>query len=176
MQLWGDLWIFRHLDKNTTIAIVPCGPGTTWLEARAPTPPWAARAACSCASGRRTAPCSSTWGGRGSRSCGTPSPSSPAPGWAGCTTAPPAPPCWKSVIGQKILNNSELSCPYKCSRVYCCCRYILNDSEFFFDRSPRHFESILNLYRTGQLHLMEGVCVEAFSEELAYWGLGRYTE
>ena len=88
-------------------------------------------------------------------------------------TAPPAPPCWKSVIGQKILNNSELSCPYKCSRVYCCCRYILNDSEFFFDRSPRHFESILNLYRTGQLHLMEGVCVEAFSEELAYWGLGQ---
>ena len=51
-------------------------------------------------------------------------------------------------------------------------RYILTESEFFFDRSPRHFESILNLYRTGQLHLMEGVCVEAFSEELAYWGLG----
>ena len=51
-------------------------------------------------------------------------------------------------------------------------RYNLNESEFFFDRSPRHFESILNLYRTGQLHLMEGVCVEAFSEELAYWGLG----
>lgn len=52
-------------------------------------------------------------------------------------------------------------------------RYNLNESEFFFDRSPRHFESILNLYRTGQLHLMEGVCVEAFSEELAYWGLGK---
>ena len=53
-------------------------------------------------------------------------------------------------------------------------RYLLTESEFFFDRSPRHFESILNLYRTGQLHLMEGVCVEAFSEELAYWGLGKY--
>jgi len=52
-----------------------------------------------------------------------------------------------------------------------CDRYILADSEFFFDRSPRHFESILNLYRTGQLHLMEGVCVQAFAEELAYWGL-----
>ena len=55
-----------------------------------------------------------------------------------------------------------------------CDRYILADSEFFFDRSPRHFESILNLYRTGQLHLMEGVCVQAFAEELAYWGLGRF--
>ena len=55
-------------------------------------------------------------------------------------------------------------------------RYILTESEFFFDRSPRHFESILNLYRTGQLHLMEGVCVEAFSEELAYWGLGKYQQ
>ena len=53
-----------------------------------------------------------------------------------------------------------------------CDRYILTDSEFFFDRSPRHFESILNLYRTGQLHLVEGVCVQAFAEELAYWGLG----
>ena len=56
-----------------------------------------------------------------------------------------------------------------------CFRYILADSEFFFDRSPRHFESILNLYRTGQLHLMEGVCVQAFAEELQYWGLGRPT-
>ena len=42
----------------------------------------------------------------------------------------------------------------------------------FLFSSPRHFESILNLYRTGQLHLMEGVCVQAFAEELAYWGLG----
>ena len=72
--------------------------------------------------------------------------------------------CLKSVIGQSeqslmIFTTFDV-------------RYILTESEFFFDRSPRHFESILNLYRTGQLHLMEGVCVEAFSEELAYWGLG----
>ena len=82
-------------------------------------------------------------------------------------TASPARACWRFVIGEKAADIDKKNI------IFSVCRYILNDSEFFFDRSPRHFESILNLYRTGQLHLMEGVCVEAFSEELAYWGLGR---
>ena len=30
--------------------------------------------------------------------------------------------------------------------------------EYFFDRSPRNFDAVLGLYRTGKLHLAAGVC------------------
>ena len=29
--------------------------------------------------------------------------------------------------------------------------------EYYFDRSPRNFDAILGLYRTGKLHLSQGV-------------------
>jgi len=29
--------------------------------------------------------------------------------------------------------------------------------EYFFDRSPRNFDAVLGLYRTGKLHLSQGV-------------------
>lgn len=52
-----------------------------------------------------------------------------------------------------------------------CDAYSLERREYYFDRSPRNFDAILCLYRTGKLHLPQGVCVQDFCEELEYWGL-----
>ena len=38
-----------------------------------------------------------------------------------------------------------------------CDAYSLEKREYFFDRSPRNFDAVLGLYRTGKLHLASGV-------------------
>lgn len=44
--------------------------------------------------------------------------------------------------------------------------------EYFFDRDPVSFSAILNYYRTGKLHVPNGVCGNLFFEELNFWGIG----
>ena len=41
--------------------------------------------------------------------------------------------------------------------------------EYFFDRSPLIFDSILNFYRTGKLLRTNSVSMEALLEEAEFW-------
>ncbi|CAG5117701.1 unnamed protein product [Candidula unifasciata] len=45
------------------------------------------------------------------------------------------------------------------------------NNEYFFDRDPEVFRSILNYWRTGKLHLPLFRCGPSVREELAFWGL-----
>ncbi|XP_077370357.1 A-type voltage-gated potassium channel KCND1 [Festucalex cinctus] len=51
--------------------------------------------------------------------------------------------------------------------------FFYNDDtqEYFFDRDPEMFRHILNFYRTGKLHYPRHECIQAFDEELAFYGI-----
>ena len=47
--------------------------------------------------------------------------------------------------------------------------YSLAENEIYFDRDPATFNSILNFYRTGRLHVIDEVCCLEFAEDLEFW-------
>ncbi|XP_069760062.1 A-type voltage-gated potassium channel KCND2 isoform X1 [Narcine bancroftii] len=51
--------------------------------------------------------------------------------------------------------------------------FFYNDEirEYFFDRDPDIFRSILNFYRTGKLHYPRHECISAYDEELSFFGI-----
>ena len=49
--------------------------------------------------------------------------------------------------------------------------YDVKADEFFFDRNPRVFSAILNLYRTGEFHFPSDVCSAEVRRELDFWGI-----
>jgi len=43
--------------------------------------------------------------------------------------------------------------------------------EYFFERTPEVFSSILGFFSTGHLHIPRTLCVELFVDECNYWGI-----
>ena len=47
---------------------------------------------------------------------------------------------------------------------------IIIGPRYFFDRHPRTFNTILNFFRTGKLHVTDETPVLTLKEDLDYWG------
>ncbi|TRY90924.1 hypothetical protein DNTS_014450 [Danionella cerebrum] len=52
-----------------------------------------------------------------------------------------------------------------------CDDYDAHYNEFFFDRSPSAFRSIVTFLAAGKLRLLREMCALSFQEELLYWGV-----
>ncbi|XP_037550654.1 potassium voltage-gated channel subfamily S member 3a [Nematolebias whitei] len=64
-----------------------------------------------------------------------------------------------------------LCCSSKEAVLELCDDFSPSDMEYYFDRSPSFFCYILNFYLTGKIHLMDGLCVVSFVQEIEYWGI-----
>lgn len=52
-----------------------------------------------------------------------------------------------------------------------CDDYDRGSNEFFFDRSPSAFRTIVTFLAAGKLRLLREMCALSFQEELLYWGV-----
>lgn len=64
-----------------------------------------------------------------------------------------------------------LRCQSEAAILELCDDYSPAEKEYYFDRNPRVFLCVLNFYHTGQIHMMEELCVFSFSQEIEYWGI-----
>lgn len=64
-----------------------------------------------------------------------------------------------------------LRCSSKEAILELCDDFSPSETEYYFDRSPSFFCYVLNFYLTGKMHLMDGLCVVSFVQEIEYWGI-----
>ncbi|XP_029937827.1 potassium voltage-gated channel subfamily S member 3a [Myripristis murdjan] len=64
-----------------------------------------------------------------------------------------------------------LCCSSKEAILELCDDFSPSEMEYYFDRNPCFFRYVLNFYLTGKIHLMEGLCVVSFGQEIEYWGI-----
>ncbi|XP_053191009.1 potassium voltage-gated channel subfamily S member 3-like [Scomber japonicus] len=64
-----------------------------------------------------------------------------------------------------------LCCSSKEAILELCDDFSPSDKEYYFDRSPHFFCYVLNFYLTGKIHLVDGLCVVSFCQEIEYWGI-----
>lgn len=60
------------------------------------------------------------------------------------------------------------------SLIAICDDYDIANNEYFFDRHPTAFSTVIDFYRTGKLHLMDDICIMSITDELEFWGIDEY--
>lgn len=55
-----------------------------------------------------------------------------------------------------------------------CDDYDIVNNEYYFDRHPTAFSTVIDFYRTGKLHILDDVCMMSYSDELEYWGIEEF--
>ena len=66
----------------------------------------------------------------------------------------------ESQPGTKFTNRKELELHYRADK-----------REYYFDRNPHIFTSVVNYLRTGELHAPIDVCGSVYRKELKFWGI-----
>ena len=78
-----------------------------------------------------------------------------------------------NVGGQRFLTKRDTLQQPNCSRLSQLSTvdptYDSDNNEFYFDRSWTLFEYILDMHRTGTLHLPSGMCVPKVLDEMKFW-------
>lgn len=64
-----------------------------------------------------------------------------------------------------------LCCSSKEAILELCDDFSASEMEYYFDRNPRFFCYVLNFYLTGKIHLVDGLCIVSFFQEIEYWGI-----